>query len=80
MLILGMELASCHSSGTWNFEMAARFMLDLCTPGYDPSQSVVTGSSNQLLDCSSHNVICITTRTSLLDYKWDCMTQASTTV
>ena len=28
-----MELASCHPSGAWNFEVSLRFLGNPCTPG-----------------------------------------------
>ena len=29
---LGMKLVSCHTSGAWNFEVAPRFLENLCYP------------------------------------------------
>jgi hypothetical protein len=39
------ELASCHPSGTWNFEVAPRFLESLCTPGVNRyvTRNPVTG-------------------------------------
>jgi hypothetical protein len=33
--VFNMELVSCHLSGTYDFEVAARFVGDLCTPALD---------------------------------------------
>lgn len=27
------EIVSCHSPGAWNFEVATRFLENVCTPG-----------------------------------------------
>ena len=33
MWVVGMEFILCHPSGTWNFDVAPRFLENVCIPG-----------------------------------------------
>ena len=46
MWVLIMKHASCHSSNAQNFEVASRFLENLCTPGFrDSTAYVVQGKT-----------------------------------
>jgi hypothetical protein len=38
-----LELASCHTNGAWNYEVASSVLENLCTPGYLVSYDCLNG-------------------------------------
>jgi len=32
-----MELDACHQTGAYNFQVASKFLENLCTPGIEPN-------------------------------------------